>query len=80
MKRFLVTFVNYSSDYNTEEDRDRYKLFKQFNSDRNKQYCLKHNIEYIEVDESVYKIPHMFTIEGKPEFTVKNNNHFAKIY
>jgi len=78
MKRFLVTFVNYSNDYNTEEDRERYKLFKQFNSERNKQYCLTHNIEYIEVDESVYKIPHMFTIEGKPEFTVKNNNHFAR--
>lgn len=78
MKKIFVTFVNYNSDYNTQEDKEKYSLFKQYNSDRNKFYCEKHGIEYFEVDENVYKIPHIFSIPSMPEFTVKNNNHFAR--
>ena len=78
MKKIFVTFVNYNSDYNIQEDKEKYSLFKQYNSDRNKFYCEKHGIEYFEVDESVYKIPHLFSIPSMPEFTVKNNNHFAR--
>ena len=78
MKKYFVTFVNYSSDYNSEEDMERYNLFKKYNSKRNKDYCLKHNYEYIEADEEVFKIPHLFSIPSMPEFEVKNNNHFAR--
>jgi len=78
MQRHLVTFVNYSSDYNSIEDKERYSLFKQFNSERNKKYCDRHEINYIEADESVYKIPNMFSVPNKPDFGVKNNNHFAR--
>lgn len=78
MQRHLVTFVNYNSDYSTDTDKEKYFLFKQFNSERNVKYCQKHNINYIEADESVYRIPQMFTIPDNSEFTVKNNNHFAR--
>ncbi len=77
-KKVFITFVNYNSDYSTDEDKERYSLFKKYNSDRNKQYCLKHNYEYIEADESVFKIPHIFSIPSMPDFTAKNNNHFAR--
>lgn len=78
MNKHLVTFVNYNSDYNTSEDKERYRLFKQHNSERNKKYCAKHNINYYELDESAFKIPHLFSIPDRPDFTVKNNNHFAR--
>ena len=78
MTRHLVTFVNYNNDYNSKEDKERYALFKQFNSERNKLYCQKHNIVYHEVDETVFKIPLMFKLDDRPEFEVKNNNHFAR--
>jgi len=78
MKKYLVTFLNYNNDYNTDEDRERLVLFKKYNSERNKKYCLKHGFEYIEADETVYKIPHLFKIEGMPEFNMKQNNHFAR--
>lgn len=78
MKKYLITFLNYNNDYNTDEDRERLILFKKFNSERNKKYCLKHGFEYIEVDETVYKIPHLFKIDGMPEFNMKQNNHFAR--
>jgi len=78
MTRHLVTFVNYNNDYNTKEDKERYALFKQFNSERNKKYCDMHDIKYYEVDETVFKIPLMFKLADKPDFEVKNNNHFAR--
>lgn len=78
MSKHFVTFVNYNSDYNTQEDRDRYVLFKKFNSSRNKVYCEKHGMKYYEVDENLYKIPLLFSIPGMPDFSVKNNNHFAR--
>lgn len=78
MKKHFVTFVNYSNSYNTDEDRQRYQLFKQYNSARNREYCKLHGMVYHEVDETVYQIPLLFTLPDRPEFTVKNNNHFAR--
>ena len=30
MKKYLVTFLNYNNDYNTDEDRERLALFKKY--------------------------------------------------
>jgi hypothetical protein len=79
MKKVFITFTNYNSPYNSDEDKRRYNIFKQFNSERNKNYCFKHGYEYFEVDETVFKIPQIFSVPNNVyPFTALNNNHFAR--